>query len=196
MMTQSHVCIWSEVSVSSQFKELNRKPLFTLITLQPLLRTLKLLILLVAYFGLLFSSSSFSCCYFYSSPYTYWIFILCELMKQGSWQPSSDLHSCPQSAEYDCSPQAKEQARGLYIFSLFNRFPRGLKIGQENANLGKRMPVHQLSPPHFPLRLSFSLISMSPKSSVNFKLFSFFFPEARHSFGKAMSYRNTVSFIK
>lgn len=52
-MTQSHVYIWSEVSVSSQFKELNRKPLFTLITLQPLLRTLKLLILLVSYFGLL-----------------------------------------------------------------------------------------------------------------------------------------------
>jgi len=48
--------------------------------------------------------------------------------------------SCPQSAEYDCSPQAKEEATWLNIFSLFKHFPRELEMGQRNDHLGRGMP--------------------------------------------------------
>lgn len=54
--------------------------------------------------------------------------------------PSSDLYFCPQSAEYDCSPQAKEPMTALNTFSLFKHFPGEPEIGQKN---GWRMPHSQ-----------------------------------------------------
>lgn len=44
--------------------------------------------------------------------------------------PSLDLHSCPQSAEYDCSPQAKEQEWTQYIFFV-QVFPQSARDGTE-----------------------------------------------------------------
>ena len=83
---------------------------------------------------------SYFCSLSHFFPPLFWIFTLskpicahmwCQVIKQGSRRPSLDVHSCPQSAEYDCSPQAKERATGLNIFSLFKRFPGVLETGHK-----------------------------------------------------------------
>lgn len=90
-------------------------------------------------------------------------------LKQGSWcRPSSDLHSCPQSAEYDCSPQAKEQATGLDIYIFFVQvFPQSAGDRTDKCPSGPKDARR--------------LISMSSKSS---RRVSNMFPKAHHTFWK------------
>lgn len=113
-----------------------------------------------------------------SSPYSAYLssYICAQMIKQGSRQPSLDMHSCPQSAEYDCSPRAKEQTTRLNIFSLFKCFPRVPEMGQKNDHLGQRMPPCR---PAFPRSLLcfFQSCSFQSHPSACVKLF---FPKAHH----------------
>lgn len=86
---------------------------------------------------------------------SFWIFILicaqicCQLIKQGSQRPSLDMHSCPQSVEYDCSPQAKDRRLDSIYFLCSSVSPECWRWDWKMVILAKGCLVDQLFPRSF-----------------------------------------------
>lgn len=127
-------------------------------------------------YSCLFCSLFFSChiCalpiqYFFTLKYLCWSIASADKTR---W-PSLDMHSCPQSSDYDCSPQAKGQETGLNVFAIVHGFPQSTGVRTEKC---PSWPQPAKSATLFPRSLlccflSFTVISKSPETLKGKKYF-------------------------